>query len=99
MAQDRLRSLLDDGRYFEAPRWHDGRLWLVDAAARTLIAVTPEGKPEVACDVTGVPAGLGFLPSGEAIVTDMHNRALIRCVDGVPSTMSTCRRSPARSTT
>jgi hypothetical protein len=45
MAQDRSRSLLDDGRYFEAPRWHDGRLWLVDAAARTLIAVTPEGNP------------------------------------------------------
>jgi sugar lactone lactonase YvrE len=86
MADDRLRPLLDGGRYFEAPRWHDGRLWLVDAAARTLIAVTPDGKPEVACTVTGVPAGLGFLPSGEPVVTDMHNRALIRCVDGVPST-------------
>lgn len=86
MADKRLRPLLDGGRYFEAPRWQDGRLWLVDAAARTLIAVTPDGKPEIACSVTGVPAGLGFLPSGEAIVTDMHNRALIRCVDGATST-------------
>jgi sugar lactone lactonase YvrE len=86
MAQDRLRPLLDGGRYFEAPRWQGGRLWLVDAAARTLIAVTPDGRPEVACTVAGVPAGLGFLPNGEAVVTDMHNRALIRCVDGVPST-------------
>lgn len=59
---------------------------MVDAAARTLISVTPEGRPDVACTVTGVPAGLGFLPNGEAIVTDMHGRALIRCVDGVPST-------------
>jgi sugar lactone lactonase YvrE len=86
MTQDLLRPLLDGGRYFEAPRWHGDRLWLVDAFARTLISVTSDGKPEVACDVKGVPAGLGFLPNGDAIVTDMHNRALTRCVDGVANT-------------
>lgn len=81
----RLAPLIDGGRYFEAPRWHDGRLWLVDALARTLISVAADGEPEVVCTVDGVPAGLGFLPGGEAIVTDMHNRALIRCVGGVAS--------------
>jgi sugar lactone lactonase YvrE len=86
MADDRLRPLLDGGRYFEAPRWHDGRLWLVDASARTLISVSPDGKAEIACTVPGVPAGLGFLPGGATIVTDMHNRALTRCSDGVAST-------------
>lgn len=81
----RLAPVIDGGRYFEAPRWHDGRLWLVDALARTLISAATDGKPEVVCTVEGVPAGLGFLPDGEAIVTDMHNRALIRCVGGVAS--------------
>ena len=79
-----LRPLLDGGRYFEAPRWHDGRLWLVDALARTLIAVTPQGTPEIACAFKGVPAGLGFLPSGDAVVTDMHGRSLVRCAAGRP---------------
>ena len=79
-----LTSLLDGGRYFEAPRWHDGRLWLVDALARTLISVTPEGRPEIACALNGAPAGLGFLPSGEALVTDMHGRSLVRCSGGQP---------------
>jgi sugar lactone lactonase YvrE len=82
MAGSRLTPLLDGGRYFEAPRWHDHRLWLVDSRARTLISVMPEGTPEIACTLQGIPAGLGFLPNGEAVVTDMHRRSLVRCVGG-----------------
>src|SRR5260370_7151140 len=85
MAGSRLTPLLDGGRYFEAPRWHDHRLWLVDAVARTLISVTPKGTPEIACTLKGAPAGLGFLQSGEAVVTDMHGRALVRCAGGPPT--------------
>jgi hypothetical protein len=29
----------------------------------------------VACALPGVPAGLGFLTSGEAVATDMHARS------------------------
>jgi sugar lactone lactonase YvrE len=82
MAGSRLTPLLDGGRYFEAPRWHDHRLWLVDSRARTLISVTREGTPETACTLQGIPAGLGFLPNGEAVVTDMHRRSLVRCAGG-----------------
>jgi hypothetical protein len=57
----------------------------VDALARTLISVTPQGAPEIACALEGVPAGLGFLPNGEAVVTDMHGRALVRCAGGQPA--------------
>jgi sugar lactone lactonase YvrE len=84
MAGSRLTPLLDGGRYFEAPRWHDHRLWLVDSVARTLLSATPEGTPEIACALTGMPAGLGFLSSGEAVVTDMHGRSLVRCAGGQP---------------
>ena len=82
MAGSRLTPLLDGGRYFEAPRWHDHRLWLVDSRARTLISVTPEGTPKIACTLQGIPAGLGFLQNGEAVVTDMHRRSLVRCARG-----------------
>jgi sugar lactone lactonase YvrE len=37
MAGSRLTPLLDGGRYFEAPRWHDHRLWLVDSVARMIM--------------------------------------------------------------
>lgn len=82
MAVTRLTPLLDGGLYFEAPRWHDHRLWLVDARARTLISVTQAGAAEIVCTLQGVPAGLGFLTNGEAVVTDMHRRSLVRCAGG-----------------
>jgi len=85
MPKARLRPLLDNGRYFEAPRWHGGRLWLVDAGVQTLIGLAAARPPDVVCSLEGVPAGLGFLPDGDAVVTDMHGRALVRCAGGRPS--------------
>jgi sugar lactone lactonase YvrE len=83
MANTRLQPILDNGRYFEAPRWRDGRLWLVDSVARTLLTLGPDGSATTACAVAGFPAGLGFLNGGAAIVTDMFRRALVRCEAGV----------------
>lgn len=79
-----MKTLLDNGLYFEAPRWHEGRLWLVDARARTLLRLADSGVPDVVCTFDGVPAGLGFLPDGTPVVTDMHGRALARSDDGKP---------------
>ncbi len=53
------------GRYFEAPRWRDGRLWMVDSLARTVVTIDVDGHCETVCTVPDVPAGLGFLPTGE----------------------------------
>jgi sugar lactone lactonase YvrE len=44
MTDSGLTTLLDGGRYFEGPRWHDGRLWFVDCMARTLLSVTLAGE-------------------------------------------------------
>jgi sugar lactone lactonase YvrE len=84
MSDVRLKTILDNGLYFEAPRWHRGGLWLVDARARTLIRLTEKGSPEVVCAFEGVPAGLGFLPEGAPVVTDMHGRGLVRSDEGKP---------------
>jgi hypothetical protein len=43
MIEAQLKTLLDGGRYYEAPRWHRGRLWFVDCMARTLLSVGPSG--------------------------------------------------------
>ena len=72
MFDERLQPVLAGGRYFEAPRWQGDRLWLVDALDRTLSVVSAEGTATVACRLEGVPAGLGFLPDGTPLVTDMH---------------------------
>jgi sugar lactone lactonase YvrE len=82
-----LRPLLDNGRYFEGPRWHGDRLWLVDCMTRTVLTVNVSSKSETVCRVDGdVPCGLGFLPTGELIIVSMRRRALLKFADGKLST-------------
>src|SRR5438132_6853931 len=75
-------AALTTGRYFESPRWRDGFLWLVDSLARTISRIDSNGHCETLCEVPDVPAGLGFLPTGEAVVTAMFQRALLRYSGG-----------------
>ena len=72
------------GRYLEAPRWHDGALWAVDSLARTLLRVSEDGRCEIVCALSDTPAGLGFMPTGEIVVTGMWTRSLFDCADGTP---------------
>jgi hypothetical protein len=45
MGNIELRRMLENGRYYEAPRWHSGRLWFVDCLARTLLSIGARGNP------------------------------------------------------
>jgi sugar lactone lactonase YvrE len=83
MTSTNLRTILDGGRYFEGPRWRDGRLWFVDCLARTLLSVTPSGECEQhATFADDTPCGLGFLPDGTLIVLTMHRQRLLRYAGG-----------------
>jgi sugar lactone lactonase YvrE len=77
------KILLDNGRYFEAPRWHAGRLWFVDCFARTLLSLGPGGACEqhAALD-DDTPCGLGVLPDGGIIVLTMFRKRLLKYADG-----------------
>ena len=70
-------AALTTGRYFEGPRWRDGFLWLVDSLARTVLRIDSNGHCETRCEVPDVPAGMGFLPTGETVVTAMFQRSLL----------------------
>ena len=41
-----LDTLLDGLCFGEGPRWHDGRLWLSDMHAHTVLTVDLDGKRE-----------------------------------------------------
>ncbi|MFI5888520.1 SMP-30/gluconolactonase/LRE family protein [Actinoplanes sp. NPDC051513] len=55
----------------ESPRWHDGRLWFCNWIDRQVVAVSLDGKPEVA-SVTGdrsMGYSIDWLPDGSLLIT------------------------------
>ena len=73
-----LDTLLDGLCFGEGPRWHEGRLWLSDMHAYTVLAVDLDGKREDVLEVAGKPSGLGWLPDGRLLVVSMNDRQLLR---------------------
>jgi sugar lactone lactonase YvrE len=74
----KLDTLLDGLCFGEGPRWHEGRLWLSDMHAHTVLTVDLDGKREDVAYVDGKPSGLGWLPDGRLLVVSMHERRLLR---------------------
>jgi len=74
------RVLIDDGRYFEGPRWYGGRLWVSDAIRRSVFSVDLFGNRSRVCKLDDVPCGLGHLPNGDLIVLGMFQKRLWRVV-------------------
>jgi sugar lactone lactonase YvrE len=73
-----LRTLLEGGSFFEAPRWHEGRWWVSDFYRRVVLAVDCDGRVEVVMTVEGQPSGLGWMPDGSLLVVSMLDRRVLR---------------------
>lgn len=82
MTETSLITLLDGGRYFEGPRWHDGRLWFVDCMARTLLSVNLAGERQQHASFDDTPCGTGVLPDGRIVVLTMNKKQLFTFADG-----------------
>jgi sugar lactone lactonase YvrE len=82
MTDTGLTTLLDGGRYYEGPRWHDGRLWFVDCMASTLNSVDLAGKQQVHASFDDTPCGTGILPDGRIVVLTMFNKRLLAFTNG-----------------
>ena len=76
---------VDDLRFPEGPRWHDGALWFADQCGGQVRRVAPDGRVTVVAELEW-PSGLGFLPDGDLLVTTMRSRQLVRIGDRGVST-------------
>ena len=65
----------------EAPRWHDGRLWLSDIHAHRVMRLEADNTWTVVAELGDRPSGLGFLPDGTPLVVSLIDRRLLR-LDG-----------------
>ena len=70
--------LADNFVFLEAPRWHNGRLWVSDVFDCKLYTIESDGARSFVCDIPGRPCGIGFLPDGTAVVVSCAQRKLLK---------------------
>jgi sugar lactone lactonase YvrE len=73
-----VETLLAGGRFFESPRWHEGRWWISDFFDHVVLALDDQGNAEEAMNVEAQPSGLGWLPDGSLLVVSMRERRVLR---------------------
>jgi sugar lactone lactonase YvrE len=71
-------QILAEGKFFEGPRWRDGRWWVSDFFRHAVYTVTPEGHCERIWNVEQQPSGIGWLPDGSMLVVSMKDRRVLR---------------------
>lgn len=54
--------LVDNLRFPESPRWHEGTLWFSDLFARRVMQVDLSGDVQTVVELADVPSGLGWTP-------------------------------------
>jgi sugar lactone lactonase YvrE len=67
--------------FLEAPKWHEGLLWVSDVFDHKVYALSPDGQRRRVVDVPNRPSGLGFLSDGTLIIVSAKDRRLLR-LDG-----------------
>jgi sugar lactone lactonase YvrE len=75
---DPLKVILRGLVFPESPRWHDGKLWLVDMHAHKVLTVDLDGRSGTVGDYDDRPSAVGFLPGGEPIVVLARKRVILR---------------------
>ncbi|HEX7116459.1 MAG TPA: SMP-30/gluconolactonase/LRE family protein [Steroidobacter sp.] len=78
----RVRCVADGFTFLEAPRWHDGRLYVSDFFSHRVLSFDAAGRMHPVCEVSGQPSGLGFMPDGSLLVVSMLDRRLLRLYAG-----------------
>jgi sugar lactone lactonase YvrE len=78
MGEPELRPLVEQGAYFESPRWHEGRWWVSDFYRHAVLTVDAGGREREVLHVEGQPSGLGWLPDGSLLVVSMRDHRLLR---------------------
>ena len=64
-----LKSLAAGFSFHEAPRWHGGRLWVVDLYQRRVYSLAEDGSDRrVEFEVPDQPVSIGWLPDGRPLV-------------------------------
>lgn len=69
--------------FLEAPRWHEGRLWLSDFYTHRVVSMDENGGDvREEAQVPNQPSGLGWLPDGRLLIVSMRDHTILRRESG-----------------
>lgn len=81
MGERKLAAFGPPARFYECPRWRDGRWWLSDMRDARVYSFSPEGEPRVEFEVER-PGGLGWTAAGDLLVVSMDALKLLEVSGG-----------------
>ena len=80
----RLELLVDDAKFGESPRWHEGTLWFSDIGDGKVWRIAPDGTRQLVLASVQGPSGLGWTQGGDMLVTSLVDHTIYRMgPDGV----------------
>lgn len=82
MKESSTTVFAEDFVFLEGPRWRGDKLWLSDIHGHAVYTLTMDGQRSKVIDVPGKPSGIGFLPDGTPLITSMHDRQLMKLING-----------------
>ncbi len=78
MSERSFETVISNGGYFEAPRWHEGKWWVSDFYHHQVLSITENGHSRVELEVPNQPSGIGWLPDGSLLVVSMKDHKVLR---------------------
>lgn len=86
MKQHPLTEFASGHQFLECLRWHDDALWASDFFAGSVLRFAADGTSTTVAEITGAPAGLGFLADGSTLVVSQADTTVVRIApDGTQS--------------
>jgi sugar lactone lactonase YvrE len=73
-----MRTIVDGLAFAEAPRWHDGALYISDMHGKRVLRIGDAGEVETVARLDDATSGLGWLPDGRLLVVAMQSRKVMR---------------------
>ena len=74
--------LVDQLKFPEGPRWHEGKLWFTDYATRRVMHVDLQGKVQTVVEVPDLATAFDWTPDGRLLIVSSGERRLLTLKDG-----------------
>lgn len=74
--------LVDDLRFPEGPRWHEGKLWFSDYSTQRIMNVDLNGNAQTVVTLPDLPTAHDWTPDGRLFIVSATARLLLSLEDG-----------------